>query len=85
MKNDECINILAGNNKSKFQYFEGFLRTETDLFGNDVTLVSDEITSSFITYHEKLGIYTFKDLSEVLTKNSEHGFDGFILNLMIKL
>ena len=46
--------------------FESFLRTEIDLVEDDIRLVLDQYTLSFITYELEPGIYTFKDLSEAL-------------------
>ena len=60
------IDILAGNISSIFQDFESYLRTEVDLVEDDIRLVLDESNSSFITYEVIPGIYTFKDLSELL-------------------
>ena len=68
---------MGAHNKSIFQDFDRFLRTEIDLVEDDVRLVLDESSSNFITYEIKPGIYIFRDLSEVLTKNSQLGFDGF--------
>ena len=42
--------VLAIYNRSTFQDFEGFLRTQVDLVEYDINLVLDEIKSSFITY-----------------------------------
>ena len=42
--------ILSSYNRSLFQDFESYLRTETDLVEDDIRLVSDENKSSFITY-----------------------------------
>ena len=60
------VNITAGYIRSIFQDFESYLRTEIDLVEDDIKLVLDEYNSNFITYELQLGIYTFKDLSEVL-------------------
>ena len=66
MKDDKCMFILSGYSSSLFQDFESFLRTEVDLVEDDIKLVLDEYNSSFITYEISPGIYTFKDISEVL-------------------
>ena len=58
--------IIAGYVSSVFQDFESYLRTEVDLIEDDFKLVSDENNSSFITYGNSPGIYTFTDISEVL-------------------
>ena len=66
MKVDKYMYILSGYSSSIFQDFESFLRTEADLDEDDIKLVLDEYNSSFITYEISPGIYTFKDISEVL-------------------
>ena len=68
MKNDKYLSILAVYNRSIFQDFESFLGTAVDLVEDDIRLVLDEYNSSFITYELEPGIYTFKDLSEALSK-----------------
>ena len=69
MKDDGYMKFLAGYIRSIFQDFEKFLRTEVDFVEDDVRLIIDrfdEYNSSFITYELQPGIYTFKDVSEVL-------------------
>ena len=66
MEDGGYMKILAGYVSSVFQDFESYLRTEVDLVQDDVILVLDEYNSSFITYELDPGIYTFKDISEVL-------------------
>ena len=66
MKDDKYMETLARYTRSVFQDFESFLRTEVDLVEDDVKLVLDEYNSSFNTYELGPGIYTFKDISEVL-------------------
>ena len=77
MKNDKCLNVLAVYKSSLFQDFESFLRTEVDLVEDDIRLVLDEDISIFITYKVSPGIYTLKDLSEVLLRNLQSEFEGF--------
>ena len=64
MNDEQYMNILAFYTSSIFQDFESFLRTQIDLFEDDVKLVLDEYNSSFITYKLEPGIYTFKDISQ---------------------
>ena len=71
------MNVLSAYNKSVFLDFENYLRTVVDLAEDDIRVVLDEYNSNLITDEIKPGIYTFKDLSEVLTKISQFGFDGF--------
>ena len=66
MNDEQYMNILARYTSSVFQDFESFLRTQIDLIEDDVKLVLDEYSSSFITYELEPGIYTFKDISEAL-------------------
>ena len=66
MKDVGYTNIVAGYVCSVFQDFESYLRTEIDLVEDDIKLVLDENNSSCITYDLDSGIYTFKDISEVL-------------------
>ena len=66
MKDDKYMLILAMYVDSIFQYFESFLRTEINWVHDDIRLVLDEYNSSFNTYELEPGIYTFKDISEVL-------------------
>ena len=50
LKNDEKMDILAIYNRSSFQDFERFLRTESDLVEDGIKLVLGEYKSIFITY-----------------------------------
>ena len=67
-----------------FQDFESFLRTEIDLVEDDIKLVLDENNSSFITYEIPPGIYTFKDISEVLLKFLQSEDKGEINKIFIE-
>ena len=66
MKDVGYMKIVAGYVSCVFQDFESYLRTEVDLVEDDIKLVLDEQSSSFITYELEPGIYTFKDISEAL-------------------
>ena len=77
MENDEYMKILAGCTRSIFQDCESFLRTEVHLIEDDIRLVLDKYNSCFIASEITSGIYTFKDHSELLLRNSQLGFDGF--------
>ena len=66
MKVDKYMHIVGFCNRSIFQDFESYLRTEVDLVENDIRLVLDQCNSSFITYELQPGIYTFKDISKAL-------------------
>ena len=76
MEDGGNMKILAGYVSSVFQDFESFLRTEVDLFQDDVKLVLDEYNSNFITYELDPGIYTFKDISEALFNILQSEYPG---------
>ena len=76
MEDGGYMNILAGYVSSVFQDFESYLRTEVDLVQDDVKLVLDEYNSSFITCKLEPGIYTFKDISEVLFNILQSEYPG---------
>ena len=66
MRDEQYVNILSIYTSSVFQDFGSFLRTQIDLVEDDIKLVLDEYTSSFITYELEPGIYAFKDISDAL-------------------
>ena len=84
MKDDKYMHILSDNSSSVFQDFESYLRTEVDLVEDDVRLVLDEYNSSFITYENSPGIYTFKDLSEVLLNLLQSEYKGDFKKIVIE-
>ena len=77
MEDDGYMNILSGYPRSVFQDFESYLRTEIGLVEDDIRLVLDKYNSSFVTYELDPGIYTFKDISEVLLKILQPEYDGY--------
>ena len=56
MKDDQYFKILASYARSVFQDFKSYLRTEGDLIEDDIRLVLDEYSSSFLTYETQPGI-----------------------------
>ena len=64
MKDEQYMNILAIYTRSVFQDFESFLRTQIDLIEEDVKLVLDEYTSSFISCELQPCIYSYREISE---------------------
>ena len=66
MRDDKNMKNLAGYTRSNFHDFESYLKTEVDLVEDDNRLVLDKYNSSFITHELQPGIYTLKDISEVL-------------------
>ena len=65
-----------GYTRSILQDFESHLRREVDFVEHDTRLLLDEFISSFVTYEITPGIYTFKDLSEVLFNLLQHEYPG---------
>ena len=72
----QYMNILAIYTSSVFKDFESFLRTQIDLVEDDIKLVLDEYNSNFNTYELQPGIYTFKDISEVLFNILQSEYPG---------
>ena len=66
MEGGAYMNILAGYHSSVFRDLESYIRTEIDLVEDDIRLVLDNYSSSFITYELKQGIYRFGNLFEAL-------------------
>ena len=60
---------------SSLRYFESCLRTLSSVDENDIHLILKANNSKFITYKIPPGVYTFKELSEVLTKGFKNEFD----------
>ena len=63
------MNILAGYSSSIIQDFESYFKTEVHLVEADIRLALDKSNSTFNTSELLSGMYTFKDLSEVLLRN----------------
>ena len=84
MNDGKHMYILSGYSSSIFQDFEIFLRTEVNLFEDDVRLVLDEYNSSFITYEIPPGIYTLKDVSEFLLSFLQSEYQGNFNTIVIK-
>ena len=76
MEDGEYMNILAGYTSSIFQDFESYLRREVDLVEDHIRLVLDVYNSNFITCELLPGVYTFRDLSEVLLRKLQLEFEG---------
>ena len=85
MKDVKYMFFLSGYTSSIFQGFESFLRTEVDLVEHDIKLFLDEYKSSFITYENSPGIYTFKDTSEFLLSFPHPEYDGHYNAIDIEL
>ena len=84
MEDEQYMNIFSIYTSSVFQDFESFLRTQIDLVEDDSKLVLDEYNSSFITHELQPGIYTFKDISEVLLNFLQSEYKGEINKIVIE-
>ena len=72
-KNSDGYTILLLNySRSKFRDFESYLRIRVGLDEEDIQLILKEYNSHFITYQLSPGIYTIKDISEVVQTFSGH-------------
>ena len=72
-KNSDGYTILLSNfSRSKFRDFESYLRFRVGLDEEDIQLILKEYNSHFITYELSPGIYTIKDISEVVQTFSGH-------------
>ena len=60
--------------QSSFRDSESYLRILTGLNEDDIQLILKQYNSKFITYEISPGIYTFKDISEVLSRWFEKEF-----------
>ena len=72
-KNSDGYTILLLNySRSQFRDFETYLRIRVGLDEKDIQLISKEYNSHFITYELSPGIYTIKDISDVVQTFSGH-------------
>ena len=72
-RNSDGYTILFLNySRSQFRDFEGYLRIRVGLDEEDIQLVLKEYNSLFITYELSPGIYTIKDISDVVQTFSGH-------------
>ena len=73
-KNSDGYTILFLNySRSQFRDFESYLRIRVGLDEEDIQLILKEYNSHFITYQLSPGIYTIKDISDVVQTFSGHG------------
>ena len=76
--------LLRDYDQSPFRDFEIYLRIVVGLVEDDIQLILKQYNSKFTTYKISLGAYTFKDLSEVLSRGfkknmkSEEEYDQII-------
>ena len=72
-KNSDGYTILLLNySRSQFRDFESYLRIRVGLDEEDIQLILKEYNSHFITYELSPGIYTIKDISDVIQIFSGH-------------
>ena len=72
-KNSDGYTILLLNySRSQFRDFESYLRIRVGLDEEDIQLILKEYNSHFITYELNPGIYTIKDISDVVQTFSGH-------------
>ena len=72
-KNSDGYTILFLNySRSKFRDFESYLSIRVGLDEEDIQLILKEYNSHFITYELTPGIYTIKDISDVIQTFSGH-------------
>ena len=72
-KNSDCYTILLLNySRSQFRDFESYLTIRVGLDEEDIQLVLKQYNSHFITYQLSPGIYTIKDISDVVQTFSGH-------------
>ena len=72
-KNSDGYTILLLNySRSQFRDFETCLRIRVGLDEEDIQLILKEYNSHFITYELSPGIYTIKDISDVVQTFSGH-------------
>ena len=60
--------ILRGYMQSSFRDFEIFLRHSAGLNEDNIQFLLKQYNSKFITYEISLGLHTFNELSEVLSR-----------------
>ena len=67
--------LLLNYTQSPLGDFENYIRILTGLNEDDIQLILKQYNSKFITYEFSPGIYTFKDISEVLSRGFEKEFE----------
>ena len=68
--------LPAGYTGSVKQDIEKFLKIEINLVEDDIRLVSSDSNSKFFTFETPRAIHFFKDLSEVLSRTHQIGFEA---------
>ena len=61
--------------RTPFRDFESYLRNSIGLNEDDIQLIIKQYNSKFITYKISPGVYTFKDLTMVLSRGFEKNFE----------
>ena len=60
--------------QSSFRVFESYVRNSSPLDANDIQLILKQYNSKFIAHKIPSGAYTFKNVSEVLSRRFKNGF-----------
>ena len=71
---DGYFKFLLNSIQSSFRYFESYLTVFSPLDENDIQLILKQYNSKFVTCEISSGVYTSKDLSEVLSRGFKSNF-----------
>ena len=69
-----CVCVIY--NRFKFQDFQSFPGTQSDLFEDDIRLVLEENNSNFLTYRIEPDISTLRHTSEALSGFLQSEYEG---------
>ena len=72
---DAYYSFLGNYTQSSFRDFESYIRFLTGLNEDDFQLILKQFISKFITNEFSPSLYTFKDISEVLSRGFEKEFE----------
>ena len=64
--------FLLGYARPPFRDFENYLRRVVELDEDNILLILKQYNSNFVTYELSPGIYSIKNISEVLCTMSDH-------------
>ena len=71
-RTDGYYMFLMGYARSPFRDFESYLRIVVGLDEDDIQLILKQYNSNFVTYEKLPGIYSVKDISEVVYTMGDH-------------
>ena len=69
---DGYFKLLMGYARSPFRDFESYFRIVVGLDEGDIQLIFKHWNSNFVTYEIVPGIYSIKDISEILFTMADH-------------